>query len=840
MDLGCRQGPGNKTSPRLLFSPYPEPTVNSAQSPHGAFSRSIGPPHKGLTVSLCLKWEKFMENQQNNAFSQILQGLTREGADYLDQTRKSPPSRLVGRNASGSLVVSYPSRKMGFAIVCESNLERFAAIEFELSESVPEYYPQPPLQYISKPNKLGRLQTCPYTPDFLIVKNGVVVAVQVKSSDAASKLAKEKPWEWIQQENEFINRPIRSYFANMGISHVVLIPEQQGNIKLANLVVLDAAMRVPWELNNDEIAAIHKILKNRPCLSIKEAAEHLGRRDVTGITQLIACNIVSCDIDNELLDNPDSAHISLEPSLIKLRASSDSNGGTGLFGDLSVDLLTKSLLRLERLKNIGTYEKTRNDYRLLKRLDEGRKKGVSDLVALAPNNKSRGNRLLKIHPSVFDFAKQYISTQYLTVKGCRDCQHYYKYKVSALEAHPNHPPISKVTFFKYLLELNPIEVARAQKGRRAANAIRPASPIDSRYIRSSIPFMESSMDHYTTDIFTEILGYGDIKIEKRLYLSAMTDLASGAILAYYLSIKSPSRATIGVLIRRCVKSWGCLPRSIRVDRGAEFKSVYIDALLAHLEIVKVLSPASDPRFGSEIERFFLEVKNNWLSGRPGFVSGIQDRRSIDRKLSPEATASLSPIDLLREIECFVKLRNERPHGVRSKSPNTLIAESQKIFSFARIPVVFDSNFLADTAVDLRKLSICRKNGIKVNGMHYWHPDMASRQFSSADVRLDPENPFLIYFCLKDRWLEAISSGYQHFESLPTEAEKMAQALWLHQGESIRKAMVEEAHLKIASAQRTFDRERDEEKPITKKPSRDDAPPSTPLNSSVIDIDINDW
>src|SRR5690606_29917677 len=113
--------------------------------------------------------------------------------------------------------------------------------------------------------------------------------------------------------------------------------------------------------------------------------------------------------------------------------------------------------------------------------------------------------------------------------------------------------------YRYLKTLNPEKVALAHKGRRAANAEKPARDINDRYIKPSIPFMEATIDHYHTDIFIEILGHGDCRITKRLYLSAMRDIASGAILAYYLSIKPPSRSNTAVLLRRCVKNWGCLP-----------------------------------------------------------------------------------------------------------------------------------------------------------------------------------------------------------------------------------------------------------------------------------------
>lgn len=781
-----------------------------------------------------------MNKPLKNELPTILHGLTREGVEYLELTRKSPPSRPVGRNSLGSLVVNYPSRKMGFAIACESSLERYAAIEFELSESITEFYPQPPLCHVAKPNKLGRIQISPYTPDFLVLDNGVVYVVEIKSSQAASKLVNERPWEWCIQGNEFVNRPIRDYFSKLGITHIVYVPDHIGKIRLANLTVLDAAMKVPWELTDADLNTIFNRLKSKPFVTIKEASDLVGKNDVTGILQLIACKIVYCDIDKQLLEHPESAYIFLDSTIPNSSAKAiDYSDKAGILADISTEELKKSLKSLERVNNLNRSQKTRSDYRLLRKLKEGRKRGLPDIISLAPKQKQRGNRCPKISNSVYEFSKEYIEKHRPTSSGQRSHSLYYKYKIAALDFHPELKPISKVTFYRYLKTLNPVKVALAHKGRRAANAEKPARAINDRYIKPSIPFMEATIDHYHTDIFIEILGHGDCRITKRLYLSAMRDIASGAILAYYLSIKPPSRSNTAVLLRRCVKNWGCLPLSIRVDRGSDFKSVYIDAIFAHLGITKVLSPASDPRFGSEIERFFLEVKNNWLAGRPGFIEGIQDRRGTSKELGPEALACLSPLDLIKEIEDFVNLRNERPHGNRSRTPKSMIEEAKTKFRFSRIPVNLDENFLADTAVDLRKLTICRIRGIKVNERYYWNPEMKSRSKSTVDVRLDPENPFRLYFYLKKRWQVAIASGYQHFEALATDTQKMAESLWLIQGGSIRRSLIDDAHMKIAAAQRTYDESQLENSHPEYVPDDNNAGPAS-FDPDVSDFDLGNW
>lgn len=738
-------------------------------------------------------------------------GLTQEGFDYLEQTRNSPPSRVVGRKTRKSLVVHYQSKKMGCSIVCESSLERFAAIEFELSKSVTEYYPQPPKRYVQKKDKRGRKITTPHTADFLIVRSGEICAIQVKSAKEIEHLLVKKPWEWITEKGKVINVPIRAHFSSMGVSHEIVAPDSCGTIRFANLLILDAVTKLPWCYSDKEVEKLVGGLERTPCMTISNAAKALGKDDVTGVIQLIARGFIHCDLDKALLDMPDSTIVSLKSNLLNLTEyedSSSSSADAGVFGGLSTRDLSIAVERLERVSGHGNKNRTRNDYRLLSKLADGRRQGISDVVAMAPNISKRGNRSPKVAPEVSEFASKFITENLYQVKGRQKGALYYRYRVEASECHPKFPPVSKPTFYGYLKSRNQVDVAFAQQGLRAANAACSASEIEHRHLKSAIPFMEASVDHYKTDVFTEILGHGDIRITKKLYLTVLVDIASGAVLSFYLSINPPSRASVAIVLRKCVQVWGRLPRSIRVDRGAEFKSVYQDAVFAHFCVCKVMSPASHPRFGAEVERSFLYIKNNWLSGRPGYVVDFGSRRGIDSSLDAPAQASLSPLDLIKELRRFFEIRNSNPQGVRSKSAITMIDEAFSKFDFCGVKINYDKNFIVDTAVDLRKFSLCSKRGIKVNDMFFWHPLMANPTLAAykLDVRLEPENPYVLYVYLEGRWHEAYAAGYQRYKSISDDDVRMAECLWMHQGSSIRRQLVEDVKTEMAKAQRTFDEE----------------------------------
>ena len=94
--------------------------------------------------------------------------------DYIRETRKKEPARLVGSRAGTHVTTSFASKKMRRTIQTESSTGELAAsIDFESDDDVLEYRDQCPPIKVRRKSKKGKIKEGVYTPDFLILtKNG--------------------------------------------------------------------------------------------------------------------------------------------------------------------------------------------------------------------------------------------------------------------------------------------------------------------------------------------------------------------------------------------------------------------------------------------------------------------------------------------------------------------------------------------------------------------------------------------------------------------------------------------------------------------------------------------
>ena len=91
----------------------------------------------------------------------------------------------------------------------------------------------------------------------------------------------------------------------------------------------------------------------------------------------------------------------------------------------------------------------------------------------------------------------------------------------------------------------------------------------------------------------------------KAWLSVLIDAWTRMIVAWVVTFDAPSYRTCMALIRSCIERYGRIPKTIVVDKGPEFQSIYLEMLLARLECHKKPRPGSKPRFGSIIERFLV-------------------------------------------------------------------------------------------------------------------------------------------------------------------------------------------------------------------------------------------
>lgn len=230
---------------------------------------------------------------------------------------------------------------------------------------------------------------------------------------------------------------------------------------------------------------------------------------------------------------------------------------------------------------------------------------------------------------------------------------------------------------------------------------------------------------------------------------------------------SPCKQSVAKVFRECVRLHGRLPQEVILDRGSDFRSVYVSSLLAHYEVGNSLRPASHPRFGSVVERFFGEFKDQWLSQRKGNLADYKEARSVDGKLAPRRQAILRPADFIRELSKYRQWRENAMRGAHLESPGQKLTTLAGRYPFVSQPVDYDSEFLMMTAVDTKEYRVDQRRGISTNGRWYYAPELRQIRGRKKDVsvRLDPENPHVVYALIQGKWIPCYSSDASAYKTL---------------------------------------------------------------------------
>ena len=309
-------------------------------------------------------------------------------------------------------------------------------------------------------------------------------------------------------------------------------------------------------------------------------------------------------------------------------------------------------------------------------------------------------------------------------------------------------------------------VARGRGGARAANAVAAPSDPEVRSLKPQLPWEGAAIDHYLADIYLVIHSSdGKIYVE-RPWITAMVDVCTNYILSVTLSFLAPSKRAVSKIIRECVRLHERLPQEIIVDRGSEFQSTYMASLMAHYGVAYTLRPSSDPRYGAEVERLFGEFKSQWLSQRPGNLAKYEEARSVDGKLAPRRKAVLFPAQAFRELKDFCGWRNGRLRGASIIAADANFRSRQALYPFVAKKVQYDAEFMLVTAVDTKDFKIDSSRGLHIGDAWYYSPELTSirGKKSQIQVRIDPENPHIVYACIDRQWVTCFSTGSRAYNA----------------------------------------------------------------------------
>ncbi len=744
--------------------------------------------------------------------------LTSSARKFVEAVRESPPSRLVGQFAHWSRSGDYQSEKMMHSVQSESESAEWAYILIlEYSKKCVEYHGQILSVTVKNTYENGRCVSRPYTADFLVMLDDDVYAVECKTHSQLQDLLIERPTDWKRTDDGYVYQPAKDAFEKLGLKHIVFSSGECTKVQFGNLGLLiharHSANTVTDELANKMISAF----SHTACLRLSELLTECGHEDITPFVQLIERGVLYARIEKDSLMQPNTAWVATDPRVFEHVTFDDVSHESASIDSIPLSILPNqkcfahALHTLERLAIKATPQRSRVRWR--GKVRHGAAKGLSPVLSLAPAWSKCGNRVVRLNRVVLEYFESYFKEHYCTATAKRIMAAYREYEELAKEAHPLFKPMGRDAFSDRVRARKQASAA-GHGGIRAEMAAAPPSEIEDQAPRPTRNLELAHIDHHETDVYVRIISKRGKHYVARCWLTVMVDARTGMILAIWLSLKSPSRRSCAMVIRRCVKAFGKLPENLITDRGADFESNYYLELLAYTRVHKKRRPVSNARYGSEAERLFkilIEVFTSRLSGR---LRTILERRSVSKSHSAEENATLSPEELFEILEKFREWYNTEyvaPH--EDRPPQEIHDSLTRLCSCSGKPVTYDHAFEIATAVETKSFTVDPSKGFSTDIGWYWHPklgNLTARKKKRIEVREEPDDPYRAYALVDGEWITCRNTKDAAFVNKAPH-EKAGEAMRLLDGASERRQAKRDADAKLTRIIVDSDRARETKK-----------------------------
>lgn len=707
-------------------------------------------------------------------------GLSPAGQDYVDRTRQSEPSRIVGSGTTRSTPVRFASRRMGMVIQGESDTVEGAFLrewEYDQQNNL-EIWDQPPPIPVVITNKRGHRQRTTYTPDYLVLRKLRVEVVECKAPDRVAELVRDRPHDWRYENGVHLYQPVRNYFAELGLSHIVWVPDERIALRSSNI---DLLLATRWTQLQNGAASLRrricKYLAASQAATFAEVVEALELPDLSMILRGIDEGWLYAPLDQYLLSRPHDALIALDRerfehgsaalTLWRNVAGRDSS----VSGDVVPDAARAAVMLQRHQELMGERPPTRSPRSRRRYRAELRNSG-NDVRALLPRPRP-GNRTSRLTKDEEAIIEESITKHHANPTALSDRQSYLQYlldfadKQASGSLPENMHAVSLPTYRSRLKKWDQEKIAAARGGVRAANAAAEPVSRDRCSTPPCRPFEIAHADHYLGDRFLLVRTTGKQLWTRKPWISFLRDEGTSEILAMAVGFRTPSRNVLSELMRDCVRRHGRLPQTIISDRGSEFKSVFYETTLAAYGVHKKDRPSAAPRFGGSLERLFGTVKTCILWGRPGSTRNDARDRSVSPSHRGHRLAEQDLTDFYHELEhaVFDQL-NAHIRGERLISPDIQRNQGLAMYPMSGVEVAYDESFMIATSIEAPKGSYTadRSRGLKVLGRWFWHPNLARLQKSPVSVRLDPWDEHLVYAYVNGGWISCRSRDSTPHES----------------------------------------------------------------------------
>ncbi len=270
------------------------------------------------------------------------------------------------------------------------------------------------------------------------------------------------------------------------------------------------------------------------------------------------------------------------------------------------------------------------------------------------------------------------------------------------------------------------------------------------------------LDHLEVDL--QLCDSKTGQLLGKCWLTLMILAHPRLIAAYYLTFDPPSYRSCMMVMRLCVQRYGRLPTAITVDGGPEFRSVYFEQLLALYRVRKHQRPASEPRFGSPLERLFGTMETEFLYHLLGNTQAARHPRTTTRATDPRRHVVWTLPALSERVKRWADEEYETiRHPALGISPREAYEQSLQrdgIREHKQIP--YDEVFtLATFPTTARGQALVQPGrGVRMNYLDYWCDEMRDRAIerTSVAVRYDPFDVTVGYAWIRGRWRKCVCAA----------------------------------------------------------------------------------
>lgn len=710
--------------------------------------------------------------------------LSQVGIDYVMGAEKTGPSKSVREGGTSNLRGDRHSTTPTAATQDDVNWRvQFQSLHPEFGFSVMVdadgdalmVLDQPPGIEFQKLNKAGRRQRIRYTPDYLLVMRDRVRVVELKREKELIDLCNRDPANWVRVEGEYQYLPAAQAYRELGIQFDVVAAESIPWLSVQNTLLLWKERRHCVGSGADTAKAqIAKFVKTHEPCSFRQIIDGVELPSGELILEAIKDRLVFVDIDNANLASPDSRFIHSTQEEADLT-------GTGL---ASIQKTARTDLSVSLDDTCDPRHLAEFGYRLamVKGRPATRPKGKKDASASTIRKwkkKFQEGGEKALWPQWFKSGKQRRDT----------AEWHYRILIEQIKKDRSLPERPSITgsYGNYTAELeekakerqeqtDPVsyswycqlwnarkhstEDAFERGGKREANAVAPHGDVDEQMPLTVRPFQLAHTDYCQVPTLARSDDTGE---EGKPWIGVLFDDYKGPEsdaepLAVVMFYGAPSFRGDGLLARECVRRHGRLPESIYSDNGSNFDSTMYQELAANYGMDAFVRPAANPRKSSNAERPLLTYANAVCRGKVGFQPDMKIGRAVSPSKRPGVGRRRQYEDLLENTrKHFYEDIANRQGSDGEQSPREVREEFEGIYGRQGIAIERDLRFQIVTAYPLKMRGKTEQSGaIRHGTVRYYCTDLIGKalHLKKLQPKQDPEDPSIIYVCLRDRWVVA--------------------------------------------------------------------------------------